>query len=48
MLDPNLLRQQPADLAVQLVLWSPLSAIATGVAGALVVMAFGISLESRR
>ena len=37
-----------ADLAVQVVLWSPLSAIATGVAGALVVMAFGISLESRR
>jgi rod shape-determining protein MreD len=37
-----------ADLAVQLVLWSPLSAIATGVAGALIVMTFGISLESRR
>ena len=36
------------DLAIQLVLWSPLSAIATGIAGALVVMAFGISLESRR
>lgn len=36
------------DLAIQLVLWSPLSAVATGIAGALVVMAFGISLESRR
>jgi rod shape-determining protein MreD len=36
------------DLAVQLLLWSPLSAIATGVAGALIVMTFGISLESRR
>ena len=36
------------DLALQLVLWSPLSALATGIAGALVVKAFGISLESRR
>jgi len=37
-----------ADLAVQLVLWSPLSAVATGVVGALIVKTFGVSLESRR
>jgi rod shape-determining protein MreD len=37
-----------ADLAVQLVLWSPLSAIATGLAGTLVIMLFRISMESRR
>lgn len=37
-----------ADLAVQLVLWSPLSAIATGIVGALIVKTFGVSLESRR
>jgi rod shape-determining protein MreD len=35
------------DLLVQLVLWSPLSAIATGLAGVLVVLTFRISMESR-
>jgi rod shape-determining protein MreD len=36
------------DLLVQLFLWSPLSAIATGLAGVLVVRTFRISMESRR
>jgi rod shape-determining protein MreD len=35
------------DLAIQLVLWSPLSALATGLAGVLVVSTFRISMESR-
>ena len=35
------------DLLVQLVLWSPLSALATGLAGVLVVFSFRISMESR-
>jgi rod shape-determining protein MreD len=35
------------DLLVQLVLWSPLSALATGLAGVVVVFAFRISMESR-
>ena len=35
------------DLLVQLVLWSPLSALATGLAGVLVVLTFRISMESR-
>jgi rod shape-determining protein MreD len=35
------------DLLVQLLLWSPLSALATGLAGVLVVFAFRISMESR-
>jgi len=36
------------DLLVQLFLWSPLSAIATGLTGVLVVRIFRISMESRR
>lgn len=36
------------DLLVQLLVWSPLSAIATGLAGVLVVLTFRISMESRR
>jgi hypothetical protein len=35
------------DLLVHLVLWSPLSAIATGLAGVLVVLVFRISMEPR-
>lgn len=35
------------ELFVQLVLWSPLSALATGLAGVLVVFSFRISMESR-
>ena len=35
------------DLLMQLVLWSPLSALATGLAGVLVVFTFRISMESR-
>lgn len=36
------------DLFMQLLLWSPLSALATGLAGALIVFTFRISMESRR
>ena len=36
-----------SDLLMQFVLWSPLSALATGLAGVLVVFAFRISMESR-
>lgn len=36
------------DLLVQLAVWSPLSALATGLAGVLVVTTFRISMESRR
>ena len=36
-----------SDLLVQLVLWSPLSALATGLVGVLVVFTFRISMESR-
>jgi hypothetical protein len=36
------------DLLVQLFLWSPLSAVATGLVGVLVVRTFRISMESRR
>jgi rod shape-determining protein MreD len=36
------------DLLVQLFLWSPLSAVATGLAGVLVVFAFRISMEPNR
>src|SRR5688572_6526232 len=35
------------DLMTQLALWSPLSALATGLAGVLVVFTFRISMESR-
>lgn len=35
------------DLLFQLLVWSPLSAIATGLAGVLVVQTFRISMESR-
>lgn len=35
------------DLLVQIALWSPLSALATGLAGVLVVFTFRISMESR-
>ena len=35
------------DLFVQLLLWSPLSALATGLVGVLVVLTFRISMESR-
>ncbi|HEY5547328.1 MAG TPA: rod shape-determining protein MreD [Gemmatimonadaceae bacterium] len=35
------------DLLVQLFVWSPLSALATGLAGVLVVFVFRISMESR-
>lgn len=37
-----------ADLVVQLLVWSPASAVATGLAAVLVVFAFRISMESRR
>ena len=40
-------RLQFGDLLVQLLVWSPLSAIATGLAGVLVVLTFRISMESR-
>jgi len=36
------------DMAMQLLVWSPLSAIATGLAGVLIVLTFRISMESRR
>jgi rod shape-determining protein MreD len=36
-----------SDLFVQLLLWSPLSALATGLTGVLVVFTFRISMESR-
>ena len=35
------------DLILQLLVWSPLSAVATGLAGVLVVLTFRISMESR-
>jgi rod shape-determining protein MreD len=35
------------DLLLQLFMWSPLSAVATGLAGVLVVVMFRISMESR-
>ena len=35
------------DLLLQLLLWSPLSAVATGLVGVLVVVTFRISMESR-
>ncbi len=37
-----------AALLMQLLLWSPLSALATGLAGALIVFTFRISMEARR
>ena len=40
-------RLRLGDLMVQLLLWSPLSAIATGLAGILVVLTFRISMEPR-
>lgn len=40
-------RLQLGDLMVQLLVWSPLSAIATGLAGVLVVLTFRISMEPR-
>jgi rod shape-determining protein MreD len=36
------------DLMMQLFVWSPLSAVATGLVGVLVVLTFRISMESRR
>jgi hypothetical protein len=36
-----------SDLLVQLLLWSPLSALVTGLTGVLVVFTFRISMESR-
>jgi rod shape-determining protein MreD len=36
------------DLAMQVLVWSPLSAIATGLAGVLIVLTFRISMEPRR
>jgi rod shape-determining protein MreD len=36
------------DLMMQLLVWSPASALATGLAAVLVVFAFRISMESRR
>jgi rod shape-determining protein MreD len=35
------------DMAIQMFLWSPLSAIATGLAAVLIVLTFRISMESR-
>jgi rod shape-determining protein MreD len=35
------------DMAMQVFVWSPLSAIATGLAGVLIVLTFRISMESR-
>jgi hypothetical protein len=37
-----------SDLLMQLLVWSPLSALATGLAGVVVVFTFRISMESRR
>lgn len=36
------------DMAMQMLVWSPLSAIATGLAGVLIVLTFRISMEPRR
>jgi hypothetical protein len=36
-----------SDLLAQLLLWTPLSALATGLVGVLVVFTFRISMESR-
>jgi len=36
------------DMLIQMFLWSPLSAIATGLAGVLIVLTFRISMEPRR
>jgi hypothetical protein len=36
-----------SGLAMQLLVWTPLSALATGLAGVLVVFTFRISMESR-
>ena len=36
------------DMLIQMVVWSPLSAIATGLAGVLIVLTFRISMEPRR
>ena len=35
------------DMAVQLLLWSPLSAVLTGIVGVLIVLTFRLSMESR-
>lgn len=40
-------RLGPGDLFTQLLVWSPLSALATGLAGVLVVFTFRISMEAR-
>lgn len=40
-------RLGPGDLVMQLLVWSPLSALATGLAGVIVVRLFSISMESR-
>jgi rod shape-determining protein MreD len=40
-------RLAPGEMALQVFVWSPLSAIATGLAGVLIVVTFRISMESR-
>lgn len=35
------------DIVMQLVVWSPLSAVATGLAGVLIVLTFRLSMEAR-
>jgi rod shape-determining protein MreD len=41
-------RLGPGDMTAQLLLWSPLSAVLTGIAGVLIVVTFRLSMESRR
>lgn len=40
-------RLGPGDMAAQLLIWSPLSALLTGIAGVLIVLTFRLSMESR-
>ncbi len=40
-------RMAPGELLMQMAFWSPLSAVATGLAGVLVVLVFRMSMESR-
>lgn len=40
-------RLGPGDIVMQLAVWSPLSAVATGLAGVLIVLTFRLSMEAR-
>lgn len=40
-------RLAPGDIVMQLAVWSPLSALVTGLAGVLVVLTFRLSMEAR-